>query len=873
MRKTKVQEATLPTPPSPRRRYRPPVAIFAIFALVLSGAGAIWIDWWTTIPSADQPQFVGRKSCAQCHTKQAEAFRDSHHDLAMDVATSSTVLGDFSGVNFSHHGIESRLFQDGEKYMVRTEGEDGAIKDFQVKYVFGVTPLQQYMVEFDRHPDAKPDEIGRLQVLRISWDSISKKWFYLPPPDVAERILPGDDLHWTGAAQRWNSMCADCHSTNLRKNFDEKASRYKTRFSEIDVSCEACHGAGGDHVKLASAISLFWDRKQGKAIGGFKKANPEAELGACFRCHSRRQLLSEDWHPGASLSEIATPEPLSPLTHYCDGQIRDEVYEHGSFLQSQMYAKGIRCSDCHDPHSIKLKHTGNQVCTSCHQHSPGKYDSPAHHKHKPGGGGAQCVDCHMPSKTYMEIDVRRDHSFRVPRPDQSAALGVPNACTSCHVDTKQFVAEGKLAQLTDLAASDSKLTEQKALTHLHAKPTDYHKLLELRTKHADIDAEIKRLDQWAATQVIQWYGEKRERGAEYAPLLHAQWTNSARSEDGLLKAAERRAFPALIRASALTQLAQVHSPTHKLIIAALEDSSPLVRAAACSAAEAQLPSTTDFLESGMPREQWITPQFTNPLRDLVRALAQKLTDPIKSVRIEAARALAKMPGPLRFDFLNGEDQKAWQGCIKEWQTAMRVNNDRSGIHTVIGAFHESQEEWDAARTSYETAIRTEPQTIGARSNLSVLLERAADDLALAPTERRFQLQGENDANRLRSESTKFLREESELLRRDVELVPHLALLHYQYALALVRLKEFEKANSEMKLASELEPQNTNFLFTRLVLLKEQSKTPAQWEEASQVAAKLVALEPSNQRFIQLQTEIEEARDSKNLENRSKTSEK
>ena len=183
-------------------------------------------------------------------------------------------------------------------------------------------------------------------------------------------------------------MCADCHSTNLRKNFDDKASRYKTTFSEIDVSCEACHGAGSQHVELANSYSLFWDRKAGKAIGGFKKADAEVELGACFRCHSRRQLLTENWQPGQSLSEVAAPENLTPLTYHCDGQIRDEVYEHGSFTQSRMYAKGIRCSDCHDPHSIKLKHPGNQTCTSCHQHSAGKYDTPAHHKHKPGGAGS-----------------------------------------------------------------------------------------------------------------------------------------------------------------------------------------------------------------------------------------------------------------------------------------------------------------------------------------------------------------------------------------------------------------------------------------------------------------------------------------------------
>ncbi len=848
------------TPKRPSRRW---AFLLVISALFLSVSGAIAFDWWTTIPTEKSAHFVGRQSCAQCHPRQAESFRGSHHDLAMDFASPETVLGDFSGVNFSHHGIDSKLYRDGQRYMIRTEGEKGTLQDFEVKYVFGVTPLQQYMVEFEKHPEAKADEIGRLQVLRISWDTKNKKWFYLPPPDVSERILPGDDLHWTGIAQRWNSMCADCHSTNIRKQFDVKADRYQTTFSEIDVSCEACHGAGSSHVELASAFSLFWDRKQGKAIGGFKKADPEIELGACFRCHSRRQMLSEDWSPGQSLSDVALPESLSPLTHHCDGQIRDEVYEHGSFLQSRMYAKGIRCTDCHDPHSVKLKHTGNQVCTSCHQHSAGKYDTPAHHKHQPGGSGAQCVDCHMPTKTYMELDVRRDHSLRVPRPDQSVDLGTPNACTGCHVSVRPFVAEGKLIKQTDALGR----------SHLAAKPTDYHKLLELRTEHADIDTELKRLDRWASEQIVKWYGEKRERGAEYAPLLHARWTNARDAENGLIKSVERRAFPSLIRASALTQLGQVQSPDQKLLISSLSDPSPLVRAAACSSAETRLPSTTDFLDSGMPREQWLTPQFTNPIRELARALAAKLSDPVKSVRTEAAHALSKLPSPLRYELLNAEEQDAWELGIKEWKAAMLINNDRSGVHTVLGSFHESQEEWDAARAAYNTAIRIEPQTIGPRSNLSVLLERVADDLALPEADRRFQLKGETNVAKLRENSNKLVREEANLLRRDAELAPQLAPLHYQYALSLVRLKEYEKAQAALKQACELEKENSTYLFTLVVLLKERSKTPAQWQEANSFAAKLVSLAPNDQRFLQLQSEIEAARDSSNAEKPSKPVEK
>src|SRR5690606_24502038 len=217
-------------------------------------------------------------------------------------------------------GVVSRLFRDGERYMIHTEGPDGEMADFEIKYVFGVSPLQQYMVEFDRTDDMADSEIARLQVLRISWDTLAKKWFYLPPPDVKEKLAPDDDLHWTGIAQRWNNMCADCHSTNLRKNYDPHSGRYRTTFSEIDVSCETCHGPGGAHVKLASSRSLFWDRKLGYGLPDLKSTDNNVQIDACAPCHSRRRIVHPDYRPGQSLYECFANEPLQETTYHCDGQ-------------------------------------------------------------------------------------------------------------------------------------------------------------------------------------------------------------------------------------------------------------------------------------------------------------------------------------------------------------------------------------------------------------------------------------------------------------------------------------------------------------------------------------------------------------------------
>ena len=322
--------------------------------------------------------------------------------------------------------------------MINTEGPDGRMQDFEVKYVFGVEPLQQYMVELERPADAQANEIGQVQVLRVSWDSERKKWFYLNPPDVNSKLDPDDPLHWTGITQNWNASCASCHSTDLKKNFNAMAGQYHTTFSEIDVSCEACHGPGSYHVELANRKSLFWDRKHGFGLAKLKTESNLPQIESCAPCHSRRTVVKEGFTPGCNFDDYFATQLIAEPVYHADGQIRDEDYVYGSFIQSKMYHNGIRCTDCHDPHSTKVKFNDNQLCTSCHQHPAGKYDSPSHHHHEPGTPGASCVVCHITSTTYMMVDSRRDQCFRVPRPDLSVSIGTPNACTACHIDSSKL---------------------------------------------------------------------------------------------------------------------------------------------------------------------------------------------------------------------------------------------------------------------------------------------------------------------------------------------------------------------------------------------------------------------------------------------------
>ena len=185
--------------------------------------------------------FVGGKACAECHQQQYAEWSDSHHDLAMQDASEETVRGDFEDAAFTAHGVTSRFFRRNGDYFVNTEGPDGKLFDYKIDYTFGVYPLQQYLIAFPE---------GRYQALGLAWDARPKasggqRWFHLYPD---EHIRPDDVLHWTQINQNWNFMCADCHSTNLQRNFDVAQDRYETTWSELDVSCEACHGPGSKHV-------------------------------------------------------------------------------------------------------------------------------------------------------------------------------------------------------------------------------------------------------------------------------------------------------------------------------------------------------------------------------------------------------------------------------------------------------------------------------------------------------------------------------------------------------------------------------------------------------------------------------------------------
>ena len=516
--------------------YRP--AILIIYGLLSACDTQTSVNPETSVVASQvAPGFVGSKECSACHDEQFKNWKGSHHDLAMQHANSQTVIGDFNDVTVNHGGVESFFFMRDGGFRVRTDNADGELEEFEILYTFGVTPLQQYLIEFSE---------GRLQTLPLAWDDRDEtaggqRWFHV----YGEEVIAHDDLlHWTGREQNWNYMCAECHSTELKKNYDLETQSFDTSWSEINVGCEGCHGPGSQHVALADAGTLtgtmglaldlddagraVWVMNPGTGIAErseLRMSQPQRPE-SCGRCHSRRAAITEEYQYGQALLDTHMPSLLDENLYFADGQIAEEVYVWGSFVQSKMHAAGVTCSDCHEPHSLELLAPGNGVCLQCHKGDV--YNTEAHHFHQPGTSGASCAECHMPASTYMVVDPRHDHSMRIPRPDLSVSLGTPNACSNCH-------------------------SEQSA--------------------------------EWAAKQVAKWYGDINPGHQKYAEILLAarRGTGSGEALAGLIRNPET---PAIARATALSEIAPyLSNETVDALVLGLADNDPVVRSAALRALE------------------------------------------------------------------------------------------------------------------------------------------------------------------------------------------------------------------------------------------------------------------------------------------------
>ena len=706
--------------------------------------------------SVNDVAFVNDEACAKCHRNEYENWSGSHHDLAMQPATPETVRGGFDNQTFSHFGVTSRFFRRDGRFFVNTEGPDGELADFELQYTFGVEPLQQYLAPFPG---------GRLQSLTIAWDTERNEWFHLYPD---EHIRHDDPLHWTGRYQNWNLMCAACHSTHVRKSYDIDTDTYETTWAEIDVGCQACHGPGAPHLEWArTAVAerpILFDTYGLTSV--FSSDNATSEIDACAPCHSRREQLTPVSSPGGPLLDNYLPARLGEGLYHPDGQILDEVYVYGSFVQSKMHAAGVRCSDCHDSHSLDLRTEGNALCIQCHRETtvgrfpmlqPRSYDTPQHHFHDPDSAGAQCINCHMPAKNYMVVDPRRDHSFRIPRPDLSVKLGTPNACTSCHAD---------------------------------------------------------RDDEWAADVTRTWY--KGTPRAHFGEILAAGRSGQQGLPDDLAVLSNETSLPAIVRATALELLRPLGQAGIDASRAALSEENPLLRAIAVGGLE-RLPL---------------------PVRST--ALEPLLKDPVRAVRIAAARALVDL-----LDERGPVPDRLLTSAINEYLTSQTTMADLPSTHLNLGVVHEYRQDSDLAAVEYRIALRLEPGFLPARFNLANLFNRQRRNEEAEELLREGLEYNQNEAELYYSLG--LILAEEELLEESVanlseaaRLNPERARIRYNYGLALQQVGRLADAETALREAKSLDAEDQDVLLALTRLLMGQQR----WEEARTFATELALLMPT-----------------------------
>ena len=639
--------------------------------------------FWPAPPSVAEdsggasPTFVSSDACAGCHRGQFDAWSRSHHSWAWREPTTANVLADFDDARFEHRGFTYQFTRRDGRFLIVADGPDGKATTYPVRYVVGVTPLQQYLVETDR---------GRLQALDVAWDTKRRRWYHLYPTTDTSA---GDGMHWSGSYKNWNARCAECHATGFKKNYDPLGDMYRSTQAEIGVGCEACHGPGQAHVAWANEPQAFdsdgWNGVDGLGLRAtYRKGEARTETNLCAACHSRREPLGADSPPpGAEFDDHYRLALLRDGLYFPDGQIRDEVYVYGSFLQSKMHAAGVTCTDCHDAHSYGLRRDGNSVCTQCHspRGNPAfptlrarDYDSPRHHFHPRDGESGACVSCHMPERDYMVVDGRRDHGFRVPRPDLSAALGTPDTCTGCHGD---------------------------------------------------------RTSQWAMEQIRRWHPEARSGSPHFAHSF-AKAVKGADDAvaDALREIASTAAQPAIVRATALHRLSAPGFPVGSDDLAGwVQDPSPLVRAEAARLL-LELPETA--------RIAWLTALLGDRSRS-VRIEAAKASlgmDPgrfAETTRPRLSAAMSELQAALRAKADFPETQMAIGGVAltlrnlpaasQAFRRAVTMDPQLVQAWLMLARIQAARGDRDEVQATLEQAIRSNPAEPLLRQALSGLPAR------------------------------------------------------------------------------------------------------------------------------------------------------
>jgi predicted CXXCH cytochrome family protein len=482
------------------------------------------------------------------------------------------------------------------------------------------------------------------------------------------------------------------------------------------------------------------------------------------------------------------PQVLIDPLYYPDGQILDEVYVYGSFIQSRKYHQGVRCTDCHNPHTAGLREPGNDLCNGCHGLTPskqyktirpGNYDSPEHHFHKTDSPGSLCVECHMPETKYMIVDPRRDHSFRIPRPDLTVKLGIPNACNRCHED---------------------------------------------------------KTPQWAMDKVNEWYPltrDIRKNEIHFAEIFAAGQTGIPEAGPLLIKLVEDVSQSEIIRATALYILQRYKDEqTLHVMSSSLNDKNALVRHEAVRGISALIPRTLG----------------TELQQRKLSLLAPLLNDPIRAVRTEAARAVTEVPA----DLIKKASLQNFDVALDEYKRRQLSIGDRPESHLNLGLLYQNLGQNGLAESSYKNAIKLVSDFIPARFNLANFYNAVGRNkdaeqqfqkiIGLAPDngEAYYSLG-------LLMAEEKRLEEAVDYLEKAVVIIKTNPRVFYNWGLCLQHLGRQEEAETAYLTALDISENDYSTIYALTILYVQQQD----WKKAEIRAKHLLRLNPDSNEIDQL----------------------
>ncbi|HEY3816987.1 MAG TPA: multiheme c-type cytochrome [Polyangiaceae bacterium] len=374
-------------------------------------------------PSLDVPDYVGAAACAECHRAIYDAWQRSPHGRSMAAATPESVLAGFDGPPVTLADGSVSFSRDGDGFFMDIASRTGHERR---KVDVVLASGRQHQLYAVKGAD------GALSLLPVVWATKVKEWLPLSLYQAAD-LDPESAKYW--GAQDMTKGCVSCHLSQAYRHVGPDGVR--SAYVDLSVNCEACHGAGAEHVRR---------RRAGRTDEVYRNLAPLSsvdESRVCGGCHGfqlKRYVFppADDKLPQIFVMSLIN-ESLRP-----DGTQHGTSYQYPAHVLSAGFREKIlHCKDCHAPHGLEARDKfgesaqgalSNKQCTDCHEELVAPKPVAAHTHHP---ASVRCVDCHM-SYSWVGDDDRKhqrtsDHSISIPHPEESLAFGTPNACTTCHV--------------------------------------------------------------------------------------------------------------------------------------------------------------------------------------------------------------------------------------------------------------------------------------------------------------------------------------------------------------------------------------------------------------------------------------------------------